>query len=461
MFTHSASQGHFSEFKGVILTRPPYLLLSLLIPLLLSFQKTYSQITVQGAIPSASGQVGTLHRHLDFISEAQEQIADFSIDSLGMFRETIEETKGNRVNLRIGTQIITFYVEPNVQYTFTKSGEKLQLLGETGGELNGKMKTFNLQLDSINEKLAGAKKRDLNLGLNEFEALMRETGTDTNPVFRNIALYKIVTAELVILGKLKADAQHEVLLRIDSIFTNSPSQLQNEAYIHAFDYYIDMRCCHFSWNRVPYDQTTNYTDFLLREAEHYENVNETASLLALQLGYKLKLFESKKGINEKARLLVNTLKNPEVKAAGERVIAKNNRIKEGDLFPDHWLLNSDQDSVKISSISSDFILIDFWTTWCTICIQEMKGFDALTKRYEGRLKVVSISCDKLIGKMIDFKKRKGYQWDFLYAGMGREMHDVLNLTGYPTYFILDVDKRIVRIPPVDFDMKKELDAVIK
>lgn len=78
----------------------------------------------------------------------------------------------------------------------------------------------------------------------------------------------------------------------------------------------------------------------------------------------------------------------------------------------------------------------------------MKEFPGILEKYNKSLSIVSVSIDSDISKMVNFLKKHNYygKWTTLYNGEKGNYLDLVKIDGYPTFFILDSEKRIVEIP---------------
>lgn len=106
------------------------------------------------------------------------------------------------------------------------------------------------------------------------------------------------------------------------------------------------------------------------------------------------------------------------------------------------------------------VIIDFWFAGCSPCITEMKQFAKLLKEYPGQFEVISISIDALSGwkETVSGKSSEKLRFlstgkDSLWTHLNLDTADApgylksqLNLSGYPSYFILDNNGYIVATP---------------
>jgi len=173
-------------------------------------------------------------------------------------------------------------------------------------------------------------------------------------------------------------------------------------------------------------------------------------------------FEDKSKFNRIATHVVQNLKSKRIKDAGLRVIQKNNRINIGDKFPSTKLLTSNFDSISITDIEANFIVVDFFATWCRPCIDEMKKFNKYKKRFKN-IEFISISIDNEIEKMNEFKSRRNYNWIFLFDGENGNLNKTVSVNSLPTYFILDKEKKIISSSNSkdNFELENELINLIK
>ena len=65
-------------------------------------------------------------------------------------------------------------------------------------------------------------------------------------------------------------------------------------------------------------------------------------------------------------------------------------------YTDFTAYTKDGEAVSISSLvdKQDFLLIDFWASWCGPCRRLMPGLKSLLADYSGKLAIVSVSVDE-------------------------------------------------------------------
>jgi len=73
-----------------------------------------------------------------------------------------------------------------------------------------------------------------------------------------------------------------------------------------------------------------------------------------------------------------------------------NYLKTGDKMPDLVitnLLNSKQKIIDLSKLRGKLVLLDFWNTTCSTCIESFGHLDSLQKVYAGKLQVILVNAE--------------------------------------------------------------------
>lgn len=78
-------------------------------------------------------------------------------------------------------------------------------------------------------------------------------------------------------------------------------------------------------------------------------------------------------------------------------LATEKRVAVGSMYTDFTLANFSGDSISLSDFvgKSDYILIDFWASWCGPCIQSFPELKKLYNNYKGvRFDILGVSLDE-------------------------------------------------------------------
>lgn len=100
----------------------------------------------------------------------------------------------------------------------------------------------------------------------------------------------------------------------------------------------------------------------------------------------------------------------------------------------------------LSKISNQYVLIDFWTTYCGPCkaeIPELNRFHTLFKSEENVV-FITVICDAVtngatINDIRNFIKQKNIKYIVLYDTKEKSLVKQFNVIGYPNKFLLDRD----------------------
>ncbi len=127
------------------------------------------------------------------------------------------------------------------------------------------------------------------------------------------------------------------------------------------------------------------------------------------------------------------------KAAKQIEILRNQPIV-GRAAPNFTVPDTAGVNVSLSDFKEKYVLLDFWGHWCAPCIKSFPKVKALHEKYGDKLAIVGMAMefpndrDKWLAAI---RKHKAY-WTQLSELNGDDgVHSQYNITGYPTYMLLD------------------------
>lgn len=76
------------------------------------------------------------------------------------------------------------------------------------------------------------------------------------------------------------------------------------------------------------------------------------------------------------------------------ILSKAQSISIGDKVPDiafTQMLNSTAQTSKLSQFKGKLVILDFWATWCSACIQKFPMLDYMQQKYPAKLQVILVN----------------------------------------------------------------------
>ncbi len=124
----------------------------------------------------------------------------------------------------------------------------------------------------------------------------------------------------------------------------------------------------------------------------------------------------------------------------------------GDLFigsisPDFELLDKDGNSVRLSDYQGKVVMIDFWASWCNICVKAIPEVKEIYNKYKDKnFELISISVDYKQEEWKQTITAYGMDWIHLFDEKAPSENNVSSLkykvTGIPTIVIVDKEGKI-------------------
>jgi peroxiredoxin len=129
---------------------------------------------------------------------------------------------------------------------------------------------------------------------------------------------------------------------------------------------------------------------------------------------------------------------------------KGGRASPGSMAPDFSLKDQHNKTIKLSDYrNSNYVLLDFWASWCPLCMQTIPRLKKLYRQYHNKgLSVIGLSLDMKTDKwLLAIQKNKIDAWPQLYLGslfapgnMAKEEYGVMEI---PEFILIDKSGKII------------------
>ncbi|MBK6379982.1 MAG: AhpC/TSA family protein [Chitinophagaceae bacterium] len=152
----------------------------------------------------------------------------------------------------------------------------------------------------------------------------------------------------------------------------------------------------------------------------------------------------------KTEELYNVL-DPQLKvtAMGQYIaqqIAEGKINGTGTLLPDFSQADTSGVPVKLSSLRGNYVLVDFWASWCGPCRQENPNLVAAFNKYKSKkFTVLGVSLDKAKEAWIDAIHMDGLAWTHIsdLQGWQNSVAQQFQIFNIPQNFLIDPDGKVI------------------
>ncbi|MBL7110739.1 MAG: redoxin domain-containing protein [Bacteroidales bacterium] len=114
--------------------------------------------------------------------------------------------------------------------------------------------------------------------------------------------------------------------------------------------------------------------------------------------------------------------------------------------PPFELYNHDSTLISLNDFQGEYVYLGFCNSFSYACIKEFELLKDMNSRYEQYLKIVTILIDDSFETMRNLVESNNYSWTFLHYSNNPEILDDYDIKGYPTYFLIDKDGKLMASP---------------
>lgn len=116
------------------------------------------------------------------------------------------------------------------------------------------------------------------------------------------------------------------------------------------------------------------------------------------------------------------------------------RFEEGSLANDFELENLQGESVRLSDLRGEVVVLNFWATWCVPCVEEMPMFDAYAEQYPS-FTMIGIDQAEGLAKVAPFVENMGLTYPVL-LDLNSKVSQAYKVYMLPTTFFIDEEGMI-------------------
>lgn len=165
--------------------------------------------------------------------------------------------------------------------------------------------------------------------------------------------------------------------------------------------------------------------------------------------YVLSVYSSSWNKDTVSALYKSFTKEVKQTAYGKKIftfLSLNRNIKIGDKFVDFSQMDTTGKFVKLSSIKSKYILLEFWGSWCGPCREENPTLVKIYNEFKQKgFEIFGVASETDKQQWTKAIKADGLSWINVtdFRGSDNKAAMIYGVSGYPTNFLIDKDGIII------------------
>lgn len=122
------------------------------------------------------------------------------------------------------------------------------------------------------------------------------------------------------------------------------------------------------------------------------------------------------------------------------------KIVEGVEAPDFTLPDLDGKPLTLSSLRGQYVVLDFWGSWCGWCIKGIPDMKKYYEKYAGKFEILGVDCNDTEEKWKAAVKKHEIPWKHVrQSNETVSVSDSYGISGYPTKIVIDPQGKIAKV----------------
>ncbi|MCX6270236.1 MAG: thioredoxin-like domain-containing protein [Bacteroidetes bacterium] len=443
--------------------------------------RTYASTTaIEGNADGFRGKVVRLSVYSDLVSGRTEVVATALIGQEGHFKLYARLSDTMAAILSIGSRKSNFILVAGEMYTCTIDGssDSIGQQATPNAILELKVNFTNLKEDDPNSVLSrftGLSENFLythsaalaaNRGKPVYDSLVsliRKEFTVAEGSFTGIYIYYRMARIEDMVSRWPANRRFSKFLADKPILYNHPGYM--DYFNDFFENYLTTKSRDLSFTSldIPINELGSLSALTDSLGKDKLLVNEQVRELVMikNLG---KLFHDKRfsqsSIIRMLDLVRQNSKFPVHRTIAGNILFQLTHLSKGSNAPVFSLTAVDHTEKTLEDYRGKWVYVGFFTTWCEICLPEMKVIASLKEKYGDYVEFISICCDEdPISLTYYLAGNNNFKWTFFPLTNSQEILDNYEVTAYPLFVLIDPAGKIYQYPA--FKPSEHLDELLK
>ena len=208
------------------------------------------------------------------------------------------------------------------------------------------------------------------------------------------------------------------------------------------------------FNTLNNERTADISDFILNEPASPATYFAVKYLFQKRIP-KLVVFGYERMVQEIPESKYTAMLKGEADRLGPTV--------EGRIAPDIMLPTPEGDSLALSSLRGQVVLIDFWASWCGPCRRENPHVKKLYEKYKDKgFEIYGVSLDRDAEKWVGAIAQDGLPWHHVsdLRGWSSAAGRAYGVSSIPQTFLIDAEGRILKSGLRGKELEKVLEELL-